>query len=54
VVLLVLLTGCESTTAGHGRNVAEGSEFVYRVAQGRLVVTKDGKQILVDPITATL
>jgi hypothetical protein len=36
------------------RNVVAGSEFVYRVAQGRLVVTKDGKQILVDAITATL
>lgn len=44
------------TIAGgyEARTVAEGSEFVYRVAQGRLAVTQDGKQILVDPVIATL
>jgi len=32
----------------------EGSVFVFRVAQGRLFVIQDGKQIFVDPIIATL
>ena len=31
-----------------------GSAYVYRVAQGRLVVTKDGTRILVDAVTGTL
>jgi hypothetical protein len=36
------------------RGLEEGSVFVFRVAQGRLFVIQDGKQILVDPIMATL
>jgi hypothetical protein len=36
------------------RGVEEGSVFVFRVAQGRLFVIQDGKQIFVDPIIATL
>lgn len=36
------------------RTVVDGSVFVYQVAQRRLVVTKDGRRILVDAITATL
>lgn len=36
------------------RGAEEGSVFVFRVAQGRLVVIQDGKQIFVDPIIATL
>ena len=36
------------------RTVAEGSTFVYRVTPARLVVTRDGKQILADPVTGTL
>jgi hypothetical protein len=32
----------------------EGSVFVFRVAQGRLFVIQDGKQIFVDQIIATL
>lgn len=34
--------------------VVKGDAFVYRVAQGRLLVTKNGRQILADPVTATL
>jgi hypothetical protein len=36
------------------RGLEEGSVFVFRVAQGRLFVIQDGKQIFVDPIIATL
>jgi len=36
------------------RGVEQGSVFVYRVAQGRLFVIQNGKQIFVDPIIATL
>jgi hypothetical protein len=36
------------------RGAEEGSLFVFRVAQGRLFVIQDGKQIFVDPIIATL
>lgn len=36
------------------RTVVDGSVFVYRVAQRRLVVTKDGNRILADAVTATL
>ena len=36
------------------RGMEEGSVFVFRVAQGRLFVIQDGKQIFVDPIIATL
>ena len=36
------------------RGVEEGSVFVFRVAQGRLFVIQDGKQIFVDRIIATL
>jgi hypothetical protein len=34
--------------------VVKGDAFVYRVAQGRLLVTKNGRQILADPVLATL
>jgi hypothetical protein len=36
------------------RGLEEGSVFVFRVAQGRLFVIQDGKQIFVDRIIATL
>jgi hypothetical protein len=36
------------------RTVVDGNVFVYRVAQRRLVVTQNGKQIVVDAITSTL
>lgn len=36
------------------RGMEAGSVFVFRVAQGRLFVIQDGKQIFVDPIIATL
>ena len=36
------------------RGAEAGSLFVFRVAQGRLFVIQDGKQIFVDPIIATL
>jgi len=36
------------------RGREEGSVFVFRVAQGRLFVIQDGKQIFVDRIIATL
>jgi hypothetical protein len=36
------------------RGLEEGSVFVFRVAQSRLFVIQDGKQIFVDPIIATL
>jgi hypothetical protein len=36
------------------RGVEAGSVYVFRVAQGRLSVIQDGKQIFVDPIIATL
>jgi hypothetical protein len=36
------------------RKVVDGHLFVYQIAQRRLVVAKDGKRLLVDPITATL
>lgn len=34
--------------------VVKGDAFVYRVAQRRLIVTKNGRQILADPITGVL
>ena len=36
------------------RGAEAGSVYVFRVAQGRLSVIQDGKQIFVDPIIATL
>jgi hypothetical protein len=36
------------------RNVFRGDLFVYRVTRIRLTVTENGKQILADPVTATL
>ena len=36
------------------RGAEAGSVFVFRVAQGRLFVIQDGKQIFVDRIIATL
>lgn len=36
------------------RTVVDGSAYVYRVAQRRLVVTKDGNRILAEAVTATL
>lgn len=36
------------------RTVVDGHLFVYRVAQRRLLVSRDGKQILTDTVTATL
>ncbi len=36
------------------RTVVDGHRFVYRVAQRRLLVTRDGRQILTDTVTATL
>ena len=36
------------------RGVEAGSVYVFRVAQGRLFVIQDGKQIFVEPIIATL
>ena len=36
------------------RGLEDGSVFVFRVAQGRLFVIQDGKQIFVDPVIATL
>ena len=44
------------TIAGgfEARGVEAGSVYVFRVAQGRLLVIQDGKQIFVDPIIATL
>ena len=36
------------------RGMEKGSVIVFRVAQGRLFVIQDGKQIFVDPIIATL
>ena len=35
------------------RTVVDGSAYVYRVVQRRLVVTKDGKRILAEAATAT-
>lgn len=36
------------------RTTFDGHRFVYRVARGRLLVTRDGRQILADAVTATL
>lgn len=44
------------TIAGgfEARGVEDGSVFVFRVAQGRLLVIQDGKQIFADRIITTL
>jgi hypothetical protein len=36
------------------RKVVDGHLFVYQVVQRRLLVTRDGKRILTDTVTATL
>jgi hypothetical protein len=36
------------------RKVADGSAFVYRVAGGRLTVTRDGRRVVDERVTGTL